>query len=254
MIIYGEPGSGKTTWLGNSKNGILTVPNACPVLYLDFDDKIKPIRSTVNDIPISEIGSWESFQPDKINRLSFQVTDRTLDAVYKQLNRLCGEAGAITEDNFPAKTIVVDSSTHLSELLSRYTLKYHKVNRVSPEVLSQQDYGMVANLQSRILSNLISSGHNVILLCHVRQDHYKDGSLKSEEPLFIGKMTRQVIPGKVDYGGYLYINKSGNRQIDWTEKSNAVVQRWVNQSIEIGVDKDLPTDADFSKLAYLFDN
>jgi len=245
FIIYGNPGCGKTTYVCCAKTGVTTIPEAQPVLYIDFDEKVKVVQSNVNRLNSIEWDN-EKIIADKINVLSFPYTSDTVLRAFTKIESLL----RALEDS-PFKTIVVDSATSLSELLMQYTLKTSTTKRANANVLGLQDYQIVGNIQGRIVHNILNSGKHVILICHTRVETFNESAtIRKEEPMFVGQMARASITGKVDYGGYYTVDKKGKHTIQWDDPTNV---RWGNQSMEIGVDEPLPTEVDFSQLAYLFE-
>lgn len=244
LLLYGEPGCGKTHYWANAKTGILSIPEAGPVLLLDFDNKVQGVRSTINTLPEGEF-DWKTVREDKINRISFAYTSSTI----RQTEAKIQEVLDALEDS-PFKTIVIDSATSLSEFYKVWVLKTSGNKRANEDVLSKQDYNVAGEKQNKVINDIINSGKHAILVCHIYKDKTESGIILKEGPAFIGQVARNSIPGKMDFGCYMFVNDSGERELQWESANGG--KRWVLQSIELGVDEPLSTKADFSLLAPLF--
>ncbi len=175
MLIYGEPGVGKTTLCGS----VLDVPDMCPVLWCELDGGIKTLRN-------------------KLLKNSKNITVLSVkghDDLQMMEKVLMGET--------PFKTVVIDSLTELYWLMMR--LHFGATNRsgVYPEgtdyrLLSTKMIDLLRNVRDKGNTSVLATADTSVVENRISGDLYWGISLP-------GQLTRQV-PKFFDILGYLSVD------------------------------------------------
>src|SRR5215831_477179 len=67
MLVYGEPGVGKTRLAGSS----ILVPDMCPVLLMDFEGGTLSLAGDMRDVDVVRLKTWE-----RVDRLYGALYDK----------------------------------------------------------------------------------------------------------------------------------------------------------------------------------
>lgn len=176
MMIYGEPGVGKTWLLGTAQDHKVT----SPLLIIDLDGGVQTLRHR-EDIDVVQVRSW-----------------RQLVGVYQDL------FNAIPSDGkkFPYGTIGIDTLSEIQQLdLAEIMGAFAKINdKIDADVPDQRGYGKSSAHMRRIVRAFRDLPCNVIFNCHSQSE--RDNNMKLiNHPKLVGKL-RIDIPGFLDIVGY----------------------------------------------------
>lgn len=172
ILVYGEPGVGKTSLYGKAKDTlVLDVEQGTSVLPLD------------SEVDIFQLTCWEDLQE-----------------VFSLL-----QSGELKYTN-----IVLDSITEIQELCKDYILRSQKRNRVSEDTPSQQDYGELVEKMRKMLRNFRALPSNLIFIARVK--NFRDQMTGEERfrPLLVGQL-QDDLPAAMDIVGYLAADETGKR-------------------------------------------
>lgn len=214
MLIYGDPGSGKTFYLGTAQDDSRTRP----YLHIDIDGGVETIRSKmatakkkdgIHRKEIRSLESLKSFYNDGLRKLAM-------------------------DGEFPYKTIGVDNLSELAALDMRDIMKEaysRNPDKVDIDVPSQREWGKSREHMRNIVRAFRDLPCNVIFTAHVntKQD---EGQPPKYQPGFAGKLI-QDIPGFVDVVGYLRAVSTGEevKRILQVQGTNRVIAKDRTQSL-----------------------
>lgn len=175
MLIYGDPGVGKTYLLGTA----LESTDTSPILVLDVDGGLITIRGK------------------KVDKKKI----RTLDDLNNVYNTLFA---SIKNDKLYYKTIAIDSLTELAALDMKIIM--HEAwtknpEKVIKEVPSPREWGICREHIRTIVRAFRDLPCNVVYTAHSTEDK-QEGRPSKFEPAFAGKLKVDV-PGFMDIVGYL---------------------------------------------------
>ena len=142
MLVYGQPGIGKTTLA-------LSAPN--PVLF-DFDGGISRVNKA-HQCPTLQVKSWDEALA-------------ALDELEK------GET--------PCKTIVIDTAGKMLDYMSDYIMKNDPKMKMRDGSLALKGYGQRKVMFTNLLKRISLMGKNVVFAAHEKED--KDGETRIVRP------------------------------------------------------------------------
>jgi phage nucleotide-binding protein len=169
VLIYGDPGIGKTRFLGTAQLD----PRTSPMLVLDFEGGTSTLAGL--DIDVAEIRDWKDF-----------------DAAYDYL----------VAGKHPYKSVAIDSvsETHwamLSTLMDNRDPGTRKVENSN----DQQEYGQALVELRRFMRKFRDLPVHVFYTAHAKDDKDpKQGTIK--KPSLAGKAANEVM-GIVSVTGYM---------------------------------------------------
>lgn len=179
LLIYGEPGAGKTWLAGTAEDDART----SPVLFLDIEGGVTTIRHRGGiDIP-----------PDVKNI-------RDIEVLYDRLYHAIKPDGTMYY-----KTIVIDSLSELTDvdMKSIMDAAYNtNPDKVDKDVPSQREWGKARSHMRKIVRAFRDLPCNVIFTAQ-QATLQEEGQPTKYMPGFAGKL-RTEIPGFMDIVGYLY--------------------------------------------------
>lgn len=187
LLVYGEPGAGKTYLAGTALDNKATAP----VLFLDVEGGAVTLRKRKN-LDVIQI--------------------RTMDQI-KQVNDEIFKQGA----NTYYKTIIIDSLTELQKLDMRTVQKSEKLkggDKVDEDVPSQRAWGKSGERMRRTISAYKDLPCHVIATCLVGTEYDEANGTTSFYPSLPGKL-RGDVPGYFDVVGFLKAEskKVGNETV-----------------------------------------
>lgn len=166
ILIYGQPGLGKTT-LGCS------APS--PVLF-DYDGGVQRVNAA-HQVPTVQIRSWED----------------TMTA----LNEIREEEAA---GNLTCRTIVIDTVGKMLDFMSDYIIRTNPKMAMGNGSLSLKGYGERKKMFSDFIKNVIISGKSVVFIAHEREE--KQGEETKKRPEIGGSSAGDLIK-ELDLMGYM---------------------------------------------------
>lgn len=178
ILIYGEPGAGKTWLAGTAEDD----PRTSPVLFIDIEGGVTTIRHR-QDIDVLP-----------------QIRDiKGIELLYDKLFH------AVEDGNLYYKTIVIDSLSELTDVDMRSIMKEaygRNPDKVDVDVPSQREWGKARSHMRKIVRAFRDLPCNVIFTAQVATIQ-EEGQPTKYMPGFAGKL-RTELPGFMDVVGYLY--------------------------------------------------
>ena len=153
MLIYGQPGIGKTTLA-------LSAPN--PVLF-DFDGGISRVNKA-HQCPTLQVHSW----------------DEALDALTE-----------LEKGETPCKTIVIDTAGKALDFMSDYIMKNDPKMKMRDGSLALKGYGQRKVMFTNLIKRISLMGKHVVFVAHEKED--KDGETRRVRPDMSGSSLGDLI-------------------------------------------------------------
>jgi phage nucleotide-binding protein len=184
LMVYGEPGVGKTFLLGTAQDHKLT----SPLLIIDIDGGVNTLRRR-KDIDVIQVRSLKQL---------IKVTNDLYDAIPADGGK------------FPYGTVGVDTFSELQSLdLSEITRMFARTNdKLDPDIPDQRAYGKSLSHMRDMVRRLRDLPCNTIFTCHSHTD--RDNNMRMITfPKLTGKL-RIDMPGFIDCVGYYRAEKDGD--------------------------------------------
>ena len=175
MLIYGNPGVGKTVLAGSSDD----VPELRPVLFIDVEGGTLSLRDRYPEVEVVRVQSWNDMQ-----------------LLYNELYKM--------EHDY--KTVVLDSLTEIQKF-SMYNIMYEVLQEHpdrDPEVPSIREWGKNIEQIRRLVRAFRDLPMNTILTALGVTDKDSESGKIVTRPSLSGKLAMEV-GGFVDIVGYLYV-------------------------------------------------
>jgi hypothetical protein len=207
MLIYGQPGIGKTTLCGS----IVKCEDLGPALFIDLEGGTMPIASHTSliDLNMSAMGAKEKFIATAKDAAS-----STIDVVRvkssKEFETLLECLSPVNKT--PYKTIILDSISELNSIIVMEVVKASgNVNRFQPQI---KDYGEAGFKMQALIRNLRDFSGNVVICALSAADTDELTKRVTFKPAMVGKTT-EVVCGLVDIIGYMSMNSENQREVYW---------------------------------------
>lgn len=182
MLVYGDPGAGKTFLGGTADDD----PRTSPMLVADIEGGLTTLRHR-QDIDVKPIRSMKEIE-DLYNALYHSISD---GRIYY-------------------KTVMIDSLNELADLDMRVIMKEayaRNPDKVDKDVPSMREWGKNRSHIRTIVRAFRDLPCNVIYTAQLATQQ-EEGQPNKYFPGFSGKL-RTEVPGFMDIVGYLYPDTSG---------------------------------------------
>jgi len=153
MLVYGQPGIGKTT---------LALSSPQPVLF-DFDGGISRVNKA-HQCPTLQVKSW----------------DEALDALTE-----------LEKGETPCKTIVIDTAGKMLDFMSDYIMRNDPKMKMRDGSLALKGYGQRKVMFVNLIKRISLMGKNVVFVAHEKED--KDGETRRVRPDMSGSSLGDLI-------------------------------------------------------------
>lgn len=198
MLIYGDPGAGKTVLAGSAA----AVPEMSPVLFVDVEGGTYSLKSFYPDVDVVRVKTL----PEMVG-------------VYREL-------GTMQHDY---KTVVVDSLSEVQKMIMASIMRevIEKDDERDPDVPSIREWGKSAEQVRRMVRGFRDLDMNVIFTALMDEEkHEKTGKI-TKYPMLPGKGKKEVA-GFMDIVLYAYakrvkINLAGEPDPDADESLHRFV-------------------------------
>lgn len=140
MLVYGQPGVGKTTLAVSAPDAVL----------FDYDDGVQRINGAHQTLTV-QIRSWED-------------TSEALDEIVA---------------SYPdVKTIVIDTVGKMLDFMSEYIVRNNSRMKKSDGTLSLQGYGLRKSMFIDFIKKTAVLGKNIIFVAHEKEEKRGDDTVK----------------------------------------------------------------------------
>lgn len=179
MLVYGEPGCGKTVLAGSASK----VEEMSPVVLIDIEGGTMSLNDFYPDVEVLRVKTWKDLQ-------------LVYDALYK------GEGGY--------KTVILDSLTEAQKLSMADIMKQARREdpSIDPDVPGIRHWGKNIEQTRRMVRGYRDLPMNVIFTALAESD--KDNRGKTVyRPMLSGKVKGEI-PGFMDIVMFMYVKMSGD--------------------------------------------
>jgi phage nucleotide-binding protein len=193
MLLYGDPGVGKTHLCGTAMDH----PGTAPVLYLDVDGGVTTLRNRqdLDVLPVRSIDGVDN--TDGIN----QIYEKLFASITKD------DKGARRLEHY--NTVVIDRLDELADVDMRYIMRAayaRNPDKVDVDVPSPREYGINRSHIRKLVRAFRDLPCHVIFVAGVAA-RQEEGQPTKYFPGFSGKLQTEV-PGFCDIVGYYYNDNS----------------------------------------------
>lgn len=196
ILIYGEPGVGKTVLGGSSSK----VEEMSPVLLLDIEGGTMSLNEAYHDVDVIRITKWIDLQK-----------------VYNQLH----------SGDHSYKTVILDSLSEaqklsMSDIMAKAVKEDPTLDR---DVPTMRAWGQNLEQMRRFTKGLRDLPMHVIFTALVESDKNNKGKM-SYRPQFQGK-TKGEVPGFMDIVAFYYMVQKGDNNIRvlLTQQTDTVIAK-----------------------------
>jgi len=185
MLIYGEPGVGKTRLAGSAS----AVEEMSPVLVWDFEGGTLSLAQDYPDVEVARVTSWTA-------------VDKLYGALY---------------NNNPYKTIILDSLSEIQKFSMAPVTKdvVAKDSSRDPDIASVREWGKNGEQMRRLVRALRDLPCNTIFTALSREEKDEHSGMTKIRPALPGQMKGEVA-GYVDIVAYMYkkeVRTGGEREM-----------------------------------------
>lgn len=197
ILIYGEPGTGKTVLSGGADD----VPEMRPVLVVDMEGGLASIRDAHPEIHVIRVKNWDEMY-----------------ALYE----------ALYDTDHGYRTIIIDSLSEVQKFNMLHIMKDASANnpKQNEDVPSMREWGINLNQMRKFVRGFRDLDCNVIFTAHEMLVVDEMTGKSSVKPSFSGKLANELA-GFLDEVFYLYVKKEsdGLKRIILTGKTDREVAK-----------------------------
>jgi phage nucleotide-binding protein len=194
MLIYGEPGVGKTRIIGSCD----ALPEMRKVCILDIDGGALTVRDTFPNVDVIRITSYKELQ-----------------GVYDDL-----KAGGHSYQTIGIDTITEVQKYNMTDVMRNLVAKDPNRNEYVPD---RREWGISSEMVRRMIHAFKDLPYNTIFTAHVKDDEDQSTGVTIKRPDLPGKLARQI-PGWFDLVVYMY-----EREVNVRDREGAVVGKEVKR-------------------------
>src|SRR5262245_6743841 len=198
LLVYGEPGVGKTWYVGTAEDHIETMP----LLIIDVDGGVTTLRHRdVDCIPCRSIDKHPVTGADGIN----QIYEKLFKSIYTDEN------GVQRIEHY--NTVAIDRLDELADVDMRFIMRdayARNPDKVDIDVPSPREYGINRSHIRKLVRAFRDLPCHVIFVCGVAT-RQEEGQPIKYFPGFSGKLQTEV-PGFCDIVGY-YTNDTSTGEL-----------------------------------------
>lgn len=143
VLIYGQPGIGKTTFGVSAPNAVL----------FDYDGGVQRINGA-HQVPTVQIGSWED-TPEALKEIMAEMPE--------------------------CQTVIIDTVGKMLDFMSAYIIKNDPKMGMRDGSLSLKGYGVRKTMFVNFIKNLALMGKNVVFIAHEREERRGEETFKRPE-------------------------------------------------------------------------
>ena len=229
MLIYGEPGVGKTYLCGTAEDH----PDTAPVLYLDIDGGVTTLRHRTS----LHVKAVRSIEKIKRNDEIILGINEIYEMLFQSIDKDTGK--------MPYGTVVIDRLDELADIDMRYIMRdafNRKPESVDIDVPSPREWGINRSHIRKLVRAFRDLPCHVIFVSGVTA-FQEEGQPTKYSPGFAGKL-RTELPGFVDIVGYYYSDNStgelhrkiqfqGTRRVQAKDRTDSLGPELVDPTIPI---------------------
>lgn len=203
MLIYGDPGVGKTRLAGSAS----VVEDLSPVLFVDVEGGTMSLQRTYPLVETVRVNKWDELQ-----------------TIYNELYR--GTHGY--------KTVVLDSLSEIQEQSMLQIMDELAITgrpsggEVDIDIPAMREWGKNRTQTRKFVRAYRDLPMNTIFTCLAMDEKDKKTGLSRIMPQLTGK-SRQEVPGFIDYVFYMFV-KNEQRQL-LTTMTDKVVAKTRNETL-----------------------
>jgi phage nucleotide-binding protein len=220
MMIYSEPGVGKTYFCGTAMDH----KDTAPLLMIDIDGGVSTLRKR-RDVDVIQVRS--------VNQL--------IGAHRDLYNAIPADP---KKGKFPYGTVAIDTFSELQSVdLAQIMKVFARMNdKIDPDVPDQRGYGKSLSHMRDIVRMFRDLPCNTILTCHAQSD--RDNNMRMIHfPKLTGQM-KVVAPGFVDIVGYYRAeaDKDGvTRYMQFQKTESAIAKDRTGAFAPVEIDPTVPS-------------
>lgn len=214
MLVYGNSGSGKTTFLATANEDERT----SPVLWLDLEGGASSFKSRRRVLEsVKDIGDPQEGFIDVLRLKTWQDISDVYEYLYaaRHVNKIV-----------KYKTVVLDSLTEINDFALKMVMNNSNAQRLDIDVPEQRDYLKTNGLMKKLLRGLrdIEDLH-VFMTALPKEVQDSTEGIVQIQPDLIGKLSQQAM-AMYDFGLFLRVNTTKKcRELLFEPKGKIVAKK-----------------------------